>query len=119
MGLGMWLTAQRVATKISTISLKSAQRGLQQTSPSPANHIRDSHQVRGHPGGQQGVRGAKGLALRLKARDLSNYEAPRQDWELRSLDTQKIEPPGKFNPELQKVHVNRSPLTICRLFHSG
>ena len=63
--------------------------------------------------------GAKGLALRLKARNLSNYAALRQVRELRSLDTQKIEPPGKFNPELQKVHVNRSPLTICRLFHSG
>ncbi len=98
MALGMWLTAHRLAAELSTTNLKSAQQGARRTIDRTSQIAADILTAYGESLVDSRVAGvARGLALRLKGRDLTNYAALRRDQELRALATQKIEPPKKID----------------------
>jgi len=99
MALGMWLTAQHLATSLSATNLKSAQQGAERTIARTSQIAADILTTYGETLVDSRVAGvSKGLALRLKGRDLTNYAALRRDPGLRDLATQKIEPPSKIDP---------------------
>ena len=110
MASGMWITAHRLAAKLSATSLKSAQQGAERTIARTSQIAEDILTTYGETLVDSRVAGvSKGLALRLKGRDLTNYAALRQDPDLRSLATQKIEPPRKIDPEAQESQGNTAP----------
>ena len=94
MALGMWFTAHRLADKLTHDSLQNAQRGVQRTITSTSRIAEEVLTTYGEALVDSRVAGmSRGLAQRLKKRDLKNYAALRQDPDLRRIINQKIDTP--------------------------
>jgi class 3 adenylate cyclase/HAMP domain-containing protein len=100
MAAGMWVTANRLAAKLSATNLESARQGVQRTIACTNQVAQDILTTYGEALVDNKVAGvSRGLALCLRGKNLVNYAALRQDPALRILATQKIEPPRKADPE--------------------
>ena len=94
MGLGMWFTAHRLADQLTRDSLQNAQRGVQRTITSTTRIAEEVLTTYGEALVDSRVAAmSRGLANRLKGRDLKNYAALRQDPDLRRIINQKIDTP--------------------------
>jgi class 3 adenylate cyclase len=94
MALGMWLTAHHLADNLTATGLKNAQAGVQRTVAATSLIAEKVLTTYGEALVDSKVAGvSKGLAMRLRDRDLKDYAALRQDPVLRRLATQKIDTP--------------------------
>ncbi len=94
MTLGMWFTAHRLARKLTTTGLKNANRDAQRSIEATSRIAEEVLTTYGEALVDNKVEGlSKGLALRLRGRNLKDYAALRRDPILRRMATQKIYTP--------------------------
>jgi len=94
MTLGMWFTAHRLARKLTTTGLKNANQGAKRSIEATSRIAEEVLTTYGEALVDNKVEGlSKGLAFRLKGRDLRDYDALRRDPILRRMATQKIDTP--------------------------
>jgi HAMP domain-containing protein len=94
MALGMWFTAQNLANRLTQDSLQNARRGVERTIAATNQIAEEVLTTYGEALVDSRVAGmSRGLANRLKGRDLKDYAALRRDPDLRRLVNRKIDTP--------------------------
>lgn len=94
MTLGMWGMADRLSKRLTAQSLANAERGAQRTIDATYRIAEKVLTTYGQWLVESKVEGvARGLAFRLKDRDLADYGKLRQDEVLRRMATQEIQTP--------------------------
>ena len=94
MALGMWFTAHSLANKLTQDSLQNSRRGVERTITATSQIAEEVLTTYGEALVDSRVAGmGRGLANRLKGRDLKDYAALRRDPDLRRLINQKIDTP--------------------------
>ena len=94
MALGMWFTAHSLATRLTQDSLQNSRRGVERTIAATSQIAEEVLTTYGEALVDSRVAGlGRGLANRLKGRDLKDYAALRRDPDLRRLVNQKIDTP--------------------------
>ena len=94
MALGMWFTAHSLANKLTQHSLHNSRQGVERTVTATSQIAEEVLTTYGEALVDSRVVGvSRGLANRLKGRDLKDYAALRRDPDLRRVVNQKITPP--------------------------
>ena len=91
---GMWVMGDRLSARVAAQNLATAQKGSQKTIAANYRISEDLLTLYGQKIVEMKVEGVvKGLALRLKGRDIHDYARLRQDDSLRQTATQGIDTP--------------------------